>query len=131
MSEANKNVCNVLKNKLINRKNGSLIFVITVLMSSPSYAVTAHQKDIYRLYAHTQIVNYSEFQCFDTLIMRESNYNPRAVNGSHYGLVQGGSKWLKDKDAFTQIDWGIKYVHNRYAGSWCKALSHSNRRGWY
>ena len=129
MSEANKT--KLLKNKFKYCKNGSLIILLNALMSSPTYAVTRHEMDIYRLYAHTQIVNYQEFKCFDTLIIRESNYNPKAVNGSHYGLVQGGSKWLKGKDAFTQIDWAIKYVANRYSGSWCKALNHSNRRGWY
>lgn len=108
-----------------------LITALTTLKSSPTYAITSHEMDIYRLYAHTQIVNYKQFQCFDTLITRESHYDPKAHNGTHYGLVQGNSKWLRTQDAYTQIDWGIRYVKARYNGQWCKALAHSNKHGWY
>lgn len=129
MSEANKTV--LTKKTKLKIKIWFLTALTLVLISSPTYAVTRHEIDIFRLYAHSQIVDYSQFQCFDKLILRESNYNPKAINKGHYGIVQGGSKWLKDQDPFTQIDWGIKYVAHRYHGSWCLALEHSNRRGWY
>ena len=128
MSEANEKKPLKRFNKL---KYWSLILLINALMSSYSYAQTTKDVDIYRLYAHTQIVNYTQFKCFDDLIMRESHYNPKAKNGTHYGIVQGNSKWLRSQSPFTQIDWGIKYVRNRYNGQWCKALNHSNKYGWY
>jgi hypothetical protein len=131
MSEANKTFVTVLKKTLKYCKNGTLIILLNALMSSHAYAISSHDKDIYRLYAHTQIIVYKEFQCFDTLIMRESGYNPKAVNGSHYGLVQGDSTYLRKVDAFRQIDWGIQYVNHRYHGSWCNGLAHSNKFGWY
>ena len=74
--------------------------------------------------------NYKEYKCLSILYGKESAWNPAAINGSHYGIPQGRSEWLKDQDGYTQIQWGLKYIGNRY-GEPCIALDHWSKYGWH
>ena len=84
----------------------------------------------YRQYAFIQLNNIDEFHCIDKLYFHESRWNPKAKNGSHYGIPQGRSKYLSKVDGYKQVEWGIKYINNRY-GSPCKALHHWKVKGWH
>lgn len=84
----------------------------------------------YRQWAFIQLNNLDEFYCLDELYYKESRWNPKAVNGSHYGIPQGRSQWLKTVNGYKQVEWGIKYNYNRY-GSMCKALHHFKTKGWH
>ena len=85
----------------------------------------------YKQYAFIQLNhNFTEFYCLDELYHKESRWNPKAKNGSHYGIPQGRSKYLSKVDGYKQIDWGIKYNYSRH-GSMCKALDHFKRKGWH
>ena len=68
--------------------------------------------------------NYKEFKCLSILYGKESAWNPKAVNGSHYGIPQGRSEYLSKVDGYKQIQWGLKYIqhHRLYQGDVCKAL---------
>jgi hypothetical protein len=92
--------------------------------------VYANTPNTYRQWAFIQLNNLDEFYCLDYLYFRESRWNPKAVNGSHYGIPQGRSKWLKNANGYQQVEWGIKYNLNRY-GSMCKALDHYKLKGWH
>jgi len=94
------------------------------------YSVAADRTNHYRQWAFIQLNNLDEFYCLDYLYYRESRWNPKAVNGSHYGIPQGKSKWLSTVDGYKQVEWGIKYNLNRY-GSMCKALDHYKLKGWH
>jgi len=74
--------------------------------------------------------NYKEYKCLLKLYGKESAWNPLAVNGSHYGIPQGKSEWLKDQDGWTQVQWGLDYIGNRY-GEPCIALDHWRTKGWH
>ena len=82
-----------------------------------------------KLYAYNQM-SWKEFECFNWLIHYESRWNPKARNGSHYGLGQMRSTWYRDLSPKGQIQASIKYIHHRY-GNACKALDHFNRKGWH
>ena len=82
-----------------------------------------------KLYAYNQM-SWSEFECFNWLIHYESRWNPKARNGSHYGLGQMRSTWYRDLSPKGQILASIKYIHHRYGDS-CKALDHFDRKGWH
>jgi hypothetical protein len=115
--------------------SGRSIFIATVvalnmLLSSAAYAVEKEQQMRYRMYALEQIKDWHEFSCLNALWNRESNWNPKAHNGSHYGIPQGKSVWLKYATPRKQIDWGIKYIRNRYNDA-CKANNHSIAKGYY
>jgi hypothetical protein len=74
--------------------------------------------------------NYKEYNCLLKLYGKESAWNPLAVNGSHYGIPQGNSEWLKDQDGWTQVQWGLDYIGHRY-GEPCIALDHWSKYGWH
>lgn len=74
--------------------------------------------------------NYKQYNCLDKLYTHESNWNPLSKNGSHYGIPQGNSEWLKDQDGWTQVVWGLQYIGNRY-GEPCIALDHWSKYGWH
>jgi hypothetical protein len=86
--------------------------------------------DHLKLYAHSRILNYKEFQCFNKIITKESRWSYTARNGSHYGLGQMRSKHYRDLDPFRQIDATIKYITVRYETP-CKAWTFHIKRNWY
>jgi hypothetical protein len=99
------------------------------LLKDDSVALT-DRTNHYRQWAFIQLNNLDEFHCLDELYYKESRWNPKAVNGSHYGIPQGRSQWLKTVNGYKQVEWGIKYNYNRY-GSMCKALHHFKTKGWH
>ena len=89
--------------------------------------------DALKLYAHSRIINYKEFQCFNTLITKESNWRVNAINpnGNHFGLGQMRNTKYRNLDGYRMIDWSLRYVAHRYSGSSCKALAHWQKHGWH
>ena len=101
------------------------------LCFSKDYSVAADKPMHYKQYAFIQLNHsFTEFYCLDELYHKESRWNPKAKNGSHYGIPQGRSKYLSKVNGYKQVEWGIKYNKNRY-GSMCKALDHFKRKGWH
>lgn len=91
----------------------------------------------------------AEFQCLDNLWVKESNWNPVAINPAFspsqpnepeyqaYGIPQGapGSKMASEgadwkTNPQTQVRWGLKYIAGRY-GTPCSAWAHSVANNWY
>ena len=96
------------------------------------YSVAADSyKQSYKQYAWIYLdYDIDEFDCLDKLYTAESQWNPKARNGSHYGIPQGKSKWLITASPYAQIRWGIKYNVNRY-GTMCAAYEHWILKGWH
>jgi hypothetical protein len=86
--------------------------------------------DHLKLYAHSRILDYKEFQCFNRIITKESRWSYTARNGSHWGLGQMRSKHYGTLDPFRQIDATIKYITNRYQTP-CKAWAFHQVRNYY
>jgi hypothetical protein len=107
-----------------------LLCLILGLLSIQAIPAQATETDQYRLYAHSRIINYSQYICLSKIIHKESRWNPKAVNGSHYGLGQMRSKHYRNLDPYRQIDSTIKYVTIRY-GSMCNAWRFHERHGFY
>ena len=74
--------------------------------------------------------NHKEHQCLLKLYGKESAWNPKASNGSHYGIPQGNSEWLSTQDGWSQVRWGLDYIGNRY-GEPCIAYDHWRKYGWH
>jgi hypothetical protein len=106
-----------------------LLIAFSICLSK-DYSVALDKTNHYRQWAFIQLNDVDEFDCLDYLYYRESRWNPKAKNGSHYGIPQGRSKWLSTVDGYKQVEWGIKYNMNRY-GSMCKALEHYKIKGWH
>ena len=130
---------------ILNRKAGSptarpgrrrvwatLLLIAFSLCFSKDYSVAKenYKPTHYKQYILIELQDFTEAYCLIDLYTAESRLNPKARNGSHYGIPQGRSKWLSTVPGTKQIDWGIKYNLNRY-GSMCKALEHYKIKGWH
>jgi len=103
----------------------NFIFVKDYSVAKENYKPTH-----YKQYILIELQDFTEAYCLIDLYTAESRLNPKARNGSHYGIPQGKSVYLSRVDGTKQIDWGIKYNLNRY-GSMCKALEHYKIKGWH
>jgi hypothetical protein len=109
---------------------GIAIFVAQISSLERAESQILNSTNHYRQWAFIQLNDLDEFYCLDELYFRESRWNPKARNGSHYGIPQGKSKYLLKANGFKQVEWGIKYNLNRY-GSMCKALDHLKTKGFH
>ena len=109
---------------------GLALFVAQIFAFDIAKSQTPDRKNHYRQWAFIQLNNIDEFYCLDELCHYESRWNPKAKNGSHYGIPQGRSKYLLKANGYKQVEWGIKYNLSRY-GSMCKALDHWRLKGWH
>ena len=107
-----------------------LIAFISCFLKDYSVAKENYKPTHYKQYILITLNDLDETYCLVELYHHESRFNPKARNGSHYGIPQGRSKYLARVDGTKQIDWGIKYINNRY-GSMCKALDHFKTKGWH
>ena len=108
----------------------SLAFNPINITTSNAYPLNRSQTDL-ALVAMNHLVDLTETQCWVELIWRESTFNPRARNGSHYGLAQMRSTWYRDLTPRAQVRAHMDYLDHRYNGSACKALNHLKRKGWH
>lgn len=108
-------------------------YALTALLSItsiPEATAANYSIDHLKLYAHSRILDYKEFQCFNRIITKESRWSYLAKNGSHYGLGQMRSKHYRDLDPYRQIDATLKYITNRYQTN-CKAWAFHEKKGYY
>jgi len=105
-----------------------LVGVLCIVGTTPAEAMT--EIDNLKLYAHSRIINYKQFQCFNKLITAESSWRIDAKSGTHFGLGQMKNTKYRDLDGYRQIDWSIRYQRTRY-GSHCNALTFFKKNGWH
>ena len=106
------------------------VLCLNVVMTAyPSNAVD-NTKELYKLYAHTKLLNSKEFHCVDLLWTKESQWNPRSDNkhSTAYGIPQ--LLKMKERDPFRQIDLGLRYINHRYVTP-CKAWEFFKKKGHY
>lgn len=107
-----------------------LLIQFTSLSNANAFPLNRKQID-WALVAMNHLANLEESQCWVELIWRESTFNPKAKNGSHYGLAQMRNEKVKELSAREQVRWHMRYLDHRYQGSACKALKHLQTRGWH
>lgn len=96
----------------------------TSTASAPALTLSAKE------FAKYKLQNKVQFRCLIKLYSKESAWNPKAVNGPHYGIPQGRSIYLKTASPIDQVRWGIRYIENRYHTP-CKAYKHFTRYNWH
>jgi len=109
------------------------LYALTALLltvSIPEATAKNYSVDHLKLYAHSRILDYKEFQCFNKIITKESRWNYKAKNGSHYGLGQMKSQHYRDLDPFRMIDASLRYITIRYQTN-CKAWAFHEKKGYY
>ncbi len=100
-----------------------LVAIGITLFAAPSAAAPDELKQYVsaKEYAAYRLDNTQQYKCLAILYGKESAWNDKAVNGSHYGIPQGRSEYLKTANKYEQVDWGLAYIDVRY-GSPCAAL---------
>jgi len=93
----------------------------------------------YKQYILMTLNDIDQTYCLIDLYSKESNFNPKARNGSHIGIPQGRSTYLAKVGGIEQIQWGVRYIGNRYG--WvdkanqipnaCAAWNHFLKKGWH
>ena len=109
------------------------VYVLTAITSItiiPESKAVNYSIDHLKLYAHSRILDYREFQCFNKIITKESRWSYTARNGSHRGLGQMRSEHYGNLDPYRQIDATLKYITHRYKTS-CKAWAFHEKKGYY
>jgi len=110
---------------------GISLSIATPLDAQASNQAIRYVKDL----AEYQLTDKQE-KCHNEIVYRESRWDYRAINGSHYGLYQGKSKSLKNASTVKQWWWYWHYVTHRYGvteydePNYCNALHHLKTKGW-
>jgi hypothetical protein len=106
----------------LRRVGRSVLVAIGITLFTPAYADAPDE--VKRLtikeYAAVLVDDKYQMSCLSKLYGKESAWNWKANSGSHWGIPQGRSEYLRDATAEEQVRWGLKYIDNRY-GSPCKA----------
>ena len=116
---------------LVAIASGISLSIATPLDAQASNQAIRYVKEL----AEYQLTDKQE-ACHNDIVYRESRWDPRAKNGSHYGLYQGRSKSLKNASTVKQWWWYWHYVTHRYGvteydePNYCKALHHLKTKGW-
>jgi len=111
-----------------------VLVAIGIALFTPAYAAAPVQATpviTAREYASILLDDKKQMKCLGLLYGKESAWNPKAQSGSHYGIPQGRSIYLKTATIEQQIKWGLKYIHNRYEYDTCKAWQHFQDKGWH
>ena len=117
--------------RIARRRSLVLLGVLCVVGTTPAEAVT--DIDNLKLYAHSRLISYEQFQCLNKLITAESSWRINAINpnGKHFGLGQMRNTKYQNLDGYRMIDWSLRYIQSRYQGSSCKAYAHWQKHGWH
>jgi hypothetical protein len=114
--------------RIARRRSLVLLGALCIVGTTPAEAMT--ETDHYKLYLHTKIIDFKRFNCAIEIAHRESRWNYKAQNHSHYGLFQMRNKKVQYMNPYTQIDWWHRYLMTRYKGDACLALAHLKAKGW-
>ena len=116
----------------LRRVGRSVLVAIGITLFTPAYADAPDE--VKRLtikeYAAVLVDDKYQMSCLSKLYGKESAWNWKANSGSHWGIPQGRSEYLRDATAEEQVRWGLKYIDNRY-GSPCKAWEFFQRNNYH
>jgi len=117
----------------VSRVGRSVLLAIGIsLFAAPSAAAPDEVKQYVsaKEYAAHLLQDKEQYKCLASLYGKESAWNDKAVNGSHYGIPQGRSIYLKTADKYEQVRWGLGYIEVRY-GTPCKAWEFFQRNNYH
>jgi hypothetical protein len=116
----------------LRRVGRSVLVAIGITLFTPAYADSPDviKQLTIKEYAALLVDDKDQMICLSKLYGKESAWNSDAVNGSHYGIPQGRSIYLKTASPEQQIKWGLKYIHNRY-GDPCAAWAFFQKNNYH
>lgn len=135
---ASQNLVTRVSNKKL--KTVLISLIILLINIKPAFGLPHYKPNHYKQYIYISLkYNSEQTYCLIDLYHHESRFDPKARNGSHYGIPQGRSKYLQTVDGIKQIEWGKRYIGHRYgwvdedAGipNACGAYKHWLKKGWH
>ena len=110
-----------------------IVINIAFLKIDSVHATDNHVMNL-KLYAYNKFKTWDQFSCYNYLVFKESSWNYKARNGSHYGLGQMRNKMVLKLSPREQIDLHYKYIGHRYGlvngePNACKAAEHLDEKG--
>ena len=116
----------------LRRVGRSVLIAIGITLFTPAYADSPDvvKQLTIKEYASVLVDDKYQMSCLSKLYGKESAWNWKANSGSHWGIPQGRSEYLRDATAEEQVRWGLKYIDNRY-GSPCKAWEFFQRNNYH
>jgi hypothetical protein len=116
----------------LRRVGRSVLIAIGITLFTPAYADAPIPIKTLTIkeYAAVLVDDKTQMICLSKLYGKESAWNYKANSGSHWGIPQGRSEYLRDASPEQQIMWGLKYIDNRY-GSPCKAWEFFQRNNYH
>ena len=123
--------CSARTVKRLVRAVAIVMGISLFLPMASAVPATIDPKQSAKAFARSMISSKEQYICLARLYGKESAWNPSARNGSHYGIPQGRSEYLKTASAQAQIIWGLNYINHRYEGKPCNAWKHWQQRNWH
>jgi hypothetical protein len=123
--------CSARTVKRLVRAVAIVIGISLFLPMASAVPATIDPKQSAKAFAKSMISSNKEWGCLARLYGKESAWNYKAKNGSHYGIPQGRSNYLKTATAQEQVIWGLNYINHRYDGKPCNAWKHWQQRNWH
>ena len=114
----------------------TLVF-IGIFCFEKTYSVAADNSiPNLKLFAYNSFKSWDQFSCYNYIIIRESNWNYKARNNSHYGLGQMRNPLVLTLTPKEQITWHMRYIGHRYGyvngePNACKAAEHLFSKNWH
>ena len=109
-----------------------LVAIGITLFAAPSAAAPDEVKQYVsaKEYAAHLLQDTEQYKCLSILYGKESAWDENARSGSHYGIPQGRSEYLKTADKYEQVRWGLGYIEVRY-GTPCAALEFFRKNNYH
>ena len=123
--------CSARTVKRLVRAVAIVIGISLFLPMASAVPATIDPKQSAKAFAKSMLTSNKEWGCLARLYGKESAWNHKARNGSHYGIPQGRSLYLKTATAQQQVIWGLNYINHRYSGKPCLAWKHWQQRNWH
>lgn len=122
--------CSERTAKRLVRSVAIVMGISLFLPMASAVPATIDPKQSAKAFARSQISDKREYVCLSRLYGKESAWNYKARNGSHYGIPQGRSLYLKTASPQAQVTWGLNYIHHRYKTP-CEAWRHWLKYDWH
>jgi hypothetical protein len=123
--------CSERTRKALVRSVAIVLGISLFFPMASAVPATIDPKQSAKAFAKSQISSGKEWGCLARLYGKESAWNHKARNGSHYGIPQGRSLYLKTASPQEQVTWGLNYINHRYEGKPCNAWKHWLEKNWH
>ena len=114
----------------------TLVFIEILCFEKTNSAAVDNQVMNLKLFAYHSFKTWDQFDCYNYIIVKESRWDYKAKNGSHYGLGQMRNPKVKYLTPRMQIVWHMRYIGSRYGyvnnePNACRAAEHLDKYGWH